>query len=160
RASASSGRRGRRECVPTAPDSAPFVLDTLRRCPMDSSNAQSHQPVPESRPADDVLAALGIAAGPPADSHGQAPGDAGFDPEQPRLGQDFEGAAGIERVLAKVAVRTPDKSWFVRTHTDTATCWYKTYVIDLKADGETYAVAKDLWPRLMGESTFVARLFV
>src|SRR5262249_13436946 len=54
--------------------------------------------------------------------------------------------------------RKPDRSWFVRVHPD-ENYRLQTAVIEMKADrgGETYLVARHLWPDLAAEPTFSAR---
>jgi len=82
-----------------------------------------------------------------------------FDPSRLRLPTDFMAAAGVKKLLTTVPVRKPSKEWFVRSHSDPA-YRIETYVIELKEDSETYLVDRDLWPILMGESTFSPRLLV
>jgi hypothetical protein len=93
--------------------------------------------------------------------------DAGPDPYDPaslRLTPDMSAAMGVKKHRLSIPVRKPEKSWFVRVHTDSG-YQLKTAVIELKADqagsstrgAETYLVAQALWPSLTGEATFSPR---
>jgi hypothetical protein len=76
-----------------------------------------------------------------------------------RLNETLADHAGGQKLLTTVPVRKPSReSWF-RTHPDEQ-CRLPTPVIELKEQGETYLVARQLWPELMGEATFVAKLLV
>ena len=76
-----------------------------------------------------------------------------------RLNESFADHAGGQKLLTTIPVRKPSReSWF-RTHPDEQ-CRLPTPVIELKEQGETYLVARPLWPDLMGEATFVAKLLV
>lgn len=79
-----------------------------------------------------------------------------FDPASLRLTGDFTAATGVKKLLLTVAVKKPEKSWFVRTHPDES-YRLQTAVIELKEDRETYLVNPNLWPELAGESTFAPR---
>lgn len=81
-----------------------------------------------------------------------------FDPAALRLSDAGMAGLGVKKALLSVPVRKPDRSWFVRTHPDSA-YRLQTAVVELKEDrgGETYLVAPHLWPALAGESTFSPR---
>lgn len=82
-----------------------------------------------------------------------------FDLGRLRLSQDFTQGLNVKKTLTNIPVKKPEKTWWVQTHPDEA---YRlpTMVLELKADGETYLVAPELHPHLMGESAFVPRLLV
>lgn len=82
-----------------------------------------------------------------------------FDLDSLRLGQDFNAAVGVRKVLLALPVRKPDKTWYVRTHPDPA-YRLQTAVVELKADRETYLVARSLWPDLATEATFKPKLLL
>lgn len=87
-----------------------------------------------------------------------------FDPESFNIGafrldQSLVEHAGGKKLLTTIPVRKPSKECWFRTHPDEK-CRLPSPVIELKEKGETYLVARSLWPELMGESTFVAKLFV
>jgi hypothetical protein len=73
-----------------------------------------------------------------------------FNPERLRLSQNFEDVIGVKKVLTAVPVRNPDRQSFVRVHTDPA---YRlaTWVLELKAERETYLVEPCLIPDLPGD---------
>ena len=79
-----------------------------------------------------------------------------FDPEQLRLSQDFCQMGGVKKALLTIPVRKPSKESWVRVHPDPA-YHVETAVIELKDEGETYLVSRDLWPELANETTFGTR---
>lgn len=79
-----------------------------------------------------------------------------FDPSQLCLSQDFVSAAGVKKVLNTVPVRKPSKESFVMTHPQEG-YRIQTCVVELREDAETYLVERNLWPELIGESTFSPR---
>lgn len=79
-----------------------------------------------------------------------------FDPDQLRLSQDFGASLGIEKVLTSVPVRKPSKEAWIQVHPDD-NFHLRTFVIDLKDEGEIYLVDQLLWPNLQGEATFSRR---
>jgi hypothetical protein len=82
-----------------------------------------------------------------------------FNIGQFRLNQSLVPHAGGQNRVRTIPVRKASKeSWF-RTHRDEA-FRLSSMVIELKEKGETYLVAKALWPDLTGESTFVGKLLV
>jgi hypothetical protein len=82
-----------------------------------------------------------------------------FDPAALRLTSDFAAAAGVKKALLTVPHRKPDKTSYVRAHSDPA-YRLQTYVIELKEDRETYLVAPPLWPALSAEATFKPKMFI
>jgi hypothetical protein len=86
------------------------------------------------------------------------PEDDPFNLDSLRLGQDFETAVGVRKLITTIPVRKPSKEWFVRTHPDSA-YRLQTAVIELKEDRETYLVAQALRSEL-AEPTFSPRLLV
>jgi hypothetical protein len=81
-----------------------------------------------------------------------------FDPAALRLSRDFAASMGVKKALLSVPVRKPDKAWFIRVHPDEH-YRLQTAVIELKEErgGETYLVARSLWPELAAEATFSPR---
>src|SRR5262245_61818266 len=87
-----------------------------------------------------------------------------YDPASLRLTPDMSAAMGVKKHRLSVPVLKPEKSWFVRAHSDPS-YQLKTAVVELKADqigsstrgAETYLVAQALWPSLTGEATFSPR---
>jgi hypothetical protein len=82
-----------------------------------------------------------------------------FDPSTYKVSQSLAAAAGVKKHLTDLAVRTPDKSWWVRRH-PAAEYSFSTWVIELKDEGETYLVLPPVWPSLTGEATFKPKTFV
>jgi hypothetical protein len=82
-----------------------------------------------------------------------------FDPASLRLSGDFAAAAGVKKLLLSVPHRKPDKTSFVRAHSDPA-YRLQTYVIEMKEERELYLVAPPLWPDLSAEATFKPKMFV
>jgi hypothetical protein len=82
-----------------------------------------------------------------------------FDPARLRLDQNFGAHLNIKKLLTTIPVRKPAREHFVRTHPDPA---YRltTGVIELKEDREIYLVDRAMWPTLVDEPTFGARLLV
>jgi len=76
-----------------------------------------------------------------------------------RLEQDFVKELGLAKPLATVPVRKPGRTSFIRVHPDES-YRLQTAVIELKDDGETYLVAKHLWPHLVNEAAFVPKVLV
>ena len=76
-----------------------------------------------------------------------------------RLEQDFVKELGLARPLTTIPVKKPGKTAFVRVHPG-ENYRFQTAVIELKDDGETYIVAKQLWPFLVNEPAFVPKVFV
>jgi hypothetical protein len=81
-----------------------------------------------------------------------------FDPMTYRVSQTLAAAAGVKPHLTDLAVRMPDKAWWVRCHPDPEFS-FATWVIELKDERETYLVIPRLWPSLMGEATFKPKTF-
>jgi hypothetical protein len=81
-----------------------------------------------------------------------------FDPSTYRVRQTLAAAAGVQKVLAELAVCTPNKAWWVRRHPDPAYA-LDVWVVELKDDQETYLVLPPLWPSLIGEATFKPKTF-
>lgn len=72
---------------------------------------------------------------------------------------DYAEHAGGQMMLTTIPVRRPSKeSWF-RSHPN-SNFRFPARVIELKEQGETYLVDRDLWGELDGESTFVRKLLV
>jgi hypothetical protein len=82
-----------------------------------------------------------------------------FDPASLRLAPDHAAGLGVRKALLTVPCRKPEKSWWIRTHSDPA-YRLETAVIELKEDRETYLVAPALWPELATESTLSPRALV
>lgn len=97
------------------------------------------------------------AAAAPAATKPPAPNP--FDPARLRVSQDLLTAAGVKKLLMTLPVRKPSKEWFVRCCPDPS-YHITTCVIELKEDSETYLVDPDLWPLLVGESTFSTRMLI
>jgi hypothetical protein len=76
-----------------------------------------------------------------------------YDPANLRLTPDMTASLGVKKLAISVPVRKPDKSWFIRVHTD-PDYQLKTAVIELKEDREMYLVSPSLWPSLAAEATF------
>jgi hypothetical protein len=76
-----------------------------------------------------------------------------FDPSTYKVAQNLAAATGVRKHLTELAVRTPDKSWWVRCHPDPKYS-LSTWVLELKDEGEQYLVLPSLFPALMGEATF------
>ncbi len=75
-----------------------------------------------------------------------------FSIENQRLSQDFTSMAGVKKRLTQVPIRKPNRQDFVRVHPGEA-YQYRTMVLELKEERETYMVAQDLWAELPGELT-------
>ena len=73
-----------------------------------------------------------------------------FDPSKLRLSQNFAESTGVKKLVTTIPVRKPNKQDFIRVHPD-ADYRLETAVLELKEDRETYLVAPDLWPELVGE---------
>lgn len=73
-----------------------------------------------------------------------------FSIEKLRLSTGYTSAGETKRLVTTVPVRKPDRQWFVRVN---ASEEYRmdTYMLELKEERETYLVAPDLWPELLGE---------
>jgi hypothetical protein len=99
--------------------------------------------------------ANGGRAGPPAPPPSPAAAPDPYDPASLRLSHDFT-ALGVKKALLTVPVRKPDKTWWVRVHSDDA-YMLQTAVVELKEDRETYLVTPALWPALAAEATFAPR---
>ncbi|WP_206352087.1 hypothetical protein [Tautonia rosea] len=76
-----------------------------------------------------------------------------FDPARLRLSQDFGASLGVRKVLTRVPVDKPNKSWWVRTHPDPA-FRLPTGLLETGDDRERYLVDPNLWPELAAEPTF------
>ena len=76
--------------------------------------------------------------------------DGTFDLESLRLSQDFANSIGLKRQITTVPVRKPNRQEFVRVNPDPE---YRvdTAVVELKAEGETYLVARSPWAEIHGE---------
>src|SRR3989442_13474924 len=72
------------------------------------------------------------------------------DPSRLRLSQDFAAAIGVKKALLTVPVRKPTRQEFVRVHPDPA---YRMQIalIELRDEGEVYAVEQGLCAELPGE---------
>jgi hypothetical protein len=81
-----------------------------------------------------------------------------FDPSRLRLPTDYAAALGVEKILNHVAVRRPDRSWFVRCH-PSDDYMIDTLLIDLREDG-TYLVDPLLWGALSTETAAVPRRLI
>jgi hypothetical protein len=79
-----------------------------------------------------------------------------FDPKTYARGLKLDAAAGVQRVLTDLSVRTPDKSWWVRCHPDR---WFAARVIELKDENESYLVLPHLNRHLVGEPCFKRKSF-
>lgn len=73
-----------------------------------------------------------------------------FDPASLRISQDFAASVGVEKVLATVPVRKPNRQDFVRVH-PSEDYQLTTVVIELKEERESYLVTPDLRDELVGE---------
>ena len=73
-----------------------------------------------------------------------------FDLSNIRLTQDFTATIGVKKSITTIPVRKPNRQEFVRVHPDPAYS-VEAAVVELKAEGETYVVAKDLWSEVSGE---------
>jgi hypothetical protein len=82
-----------------------------------------------------------------------------FDPSTYKVAQDLSAAAGIQKYLTDIPVRTPEKSWWVRRHPDDSEYSQPAWTIELKEEREEYLVLPDLWRHLMGEATFKRKTF-
>jgi hypothetical protein len=82
-----------------------------------------------------------------------------FDPASLRLTQSLTTATGVRKALISVPVTKPDKSWFFRCH-PAEEYRLQTYVIEAKADRETYLVSPALWAELATEPTLRPKLLV
>lgn len=80
-------------------------------------------------------------------SNGEADG---LDFERLRLSQDFAASIGVKREVLTVAVRKPDRLWWIQTHPDEERR-FTTAVLNLKEDREMYLVDRELWGDLAGE---------
>lgn len=87
---------------------------------------------------------VGTAAGPEPDP------DPEFNPEAFRLPQDFQTESGVQKILTTVPVGKPDKQVFFRIHTDPS-FEFRTRLLDMKHDRETYIVDAKIWPQLDGD---------
>jgi len=76
-----------------------------------------------------------------------------------RLGQDFAADLGLAKPIATVPVRKPGKTSFIRVHPG-EDFRFQTAVVELKDDGETYLVTRQLWPHLVNEPAFVPKVLV
>ena len=73
-----------------------------------------------------------------------------FDPASLRLSQDFASSIGVKRVLTVVPCRKPNRHEFVRVREGDQ--WrLETGVFEDKVNRDTYLVARELWPELLGE---------
>jgi hypothetical protein len=100
-------------------------------------------------------------AQPAAEPNGPPAADAApdlYDPETYRVHQDLAAAAGVRKVLAELPVHPPNKAWWCRVHPDKE-YRLKTYVVELKDEGETYLVLPHLWPSLGAEPVFKPKQF-
>jgi hypothetical protein len=77
-----------------------------------------------------------------------------FDLEALRLSQDFGEAVGVKKVLTKVRVTKPHKSWFVRVRSGKD---HRCNAVVLEVDDEIYWVAPPLWSALADEPTVTRR---
>ena len=73
-----------------------------------------------------------------------------FDPANLRLSQDFAATVGVKKVLTKVLCRKPHKHEFVRVRAS-ADWRVDTAVFEDSIERETYLVATELIPELVGE---------
>jgi hypothetical protein len=76
-----------------------------------------------------------------------------FDPQTYMVGQNLAAAAGVDRILTDLPVRSAPNDTFVRIHPSDK-YQFSPWVIDLKSEQETYLVQPPLYPALIGESTF------
>jgi hypothetical protein len=76
-----------------------------------------------------------------------------------RLSQDFVQACGVEELLTAVPVRKPHPQEFFRVFPGEE-FRLVTQILEVKADRESYIVARSLWAYLAGETGFGPRLLV
>ena len=76
-----------------------------------------------------------------------------FDPSNLRLSQNFAESTGVKKLITTIPVRKPSKQDFVRVNPDPA-FRLETAILELKEERESYLVASDLWPELVGELTY------
>ena len=73
-----------------------------------------------------------------------------FDLNSLKLNIGFGDGLPERREITTVLVRRPNKQTYIRTHSDPS--WQlRTAVLELKEEGETYLVAKELWEELANE---------
>lgn len=75
-----------------------------------------------------------------------------FDPSNLRLSQNFAESTGVKKLMTTIPVRKPSKQDFVRVHPDSA-FRLETFILEFKEERESYLVASELWPDLVGELT-------
>lgn len=128
--------------------------------------AKSSLPKPEPFSNADEPKLAPITPPDPPDTNPPAPAAAGaapdpFDPASLRLGDNLNASFGVKKVLLSLAVRKPDKSWWIRAH-PSEDYRLQTGVIELKADRSTelYLVSQALWAELVVEVTFRPKLLV
>jgi hypothetical protein len=95
----------------------------------------------------------------PANDHGPQPNpppgpqpNDPFDLDALKLSQDFAANLGVKKKLLTVRVDKPDKAWFVRVH-PSPDYRLDTFLLRLRAERETYLVARGLWDELATETT-------
>jgi hypothetical protein len=84
-----------------------------------------------------------------ADTRPQPSAPDPFDLESLRLPLDAGAVLGVKKLLTRVPVQKPDKTWFVRVHPDPA---YRLESALLRDDQNTYFIARDLLPELVTEA--------
>jgi hypothetical protein len=85
-----------------------------------------------------------------------------FDLSQFAVSTELEEHAGGTRLLTTIPVRKPSKeSWF-RTHPDSKTFWFRTYLVELREAGEVYLAIPEVRDFLLdrGEQTFVKKILI
>ncbi|MBF0497144.1 MAG: hypothetical protein HQK58_11320 [Deltaproteobacteria bacterium] len=75
--------------------------------------------------------------------------------EDIRLSQDFHQDIGVEKVLAMIPVRKPNRQEYVRV-IPREDMVIQTYILERKEENETYLVAREFWPALSEEIKAVA----
>jgi hypothetical protein len=78
-----------------------------------------------------------------------------FDPASLRLDQSYADTVGVKKLLTTVPVRKPNRQDFVRVHPDKLYRLTPAAIIEVKDDRETYLVAPNIAPAVVGEFSTV-----
>jgi hypothetical protein len=106
----------------------------------------------ERTPEHDVSSPTSDAPPEPASPPTASARPVAFDPSRFRLSQDFASLAGTVEKTTTVPVRKPQRQEWVWVHDGVDWC-LRTFVLESKADRETFLVDPELWPALRDELT-------
>lgn len=81
-----------------------------------------------------------------------------WDPARYTISQDFDADLGVKKELRAISIQKPNRESWVRTHPNPE-YHFRTFVIELKEDRETYLVEPELWSEVNEDATFSAREF-